>query len=241
MEDVGPGHRERRSSTSLLTRLFPVMTSLQSLPEYATSTSTPCNHQADPCYPPGQGRQVGRPRLARTYRGSSYRRSEHHTNHTAIAQFSFAAGLRLHQCTFSEDLHLSHTRHFGRNIKVSRSIKQKTGVYHSTRQISSRIQVFRSLWRDTEGTRAIPAYIIVILLSALSHESNLIGGPLSRLCSRRPAIRTTPNGIQIGVRRPTPRAGPPRGSTTVIRRQTRRASGGKNSRVGSYYLRFPFR
>ena len=123
-------------------------------------------------------------------------RSGHHTDHTAIAHFACALGLRLYHCTSSEDLHPSHTRNFGRNVKVSRFITQKTGVYRSTRQISSRIQVLRSLWRDTEGTRAIPAHIIVILFSVLGHESNLIGGPFSRLCSRRPATRTTADGIQ---------------------------------------------
>ena len=65
-------------------------------------------------------------------------------------------GLRLYHCTSSQDLHPSHTRNFGRNIKVSQFIKQKTGVYRSTRQISSRIQVLRSLWRDTEGARVSP-------------------------------------------------------------------------------------
>jgi hypothetical protein len=62
-------------------------------------------------------------------------------------------GLRLDHCTSSEDLHPSHTRNFGRNIKVSEFIKQKTGVYRSTMQIS---KVLRSLWRDTEGARVSP-------------------------------------------------------------------------------------
>ncbi len=74
-------------------------------------------------------------------------------SYTVVADPDCTLGLRLYHCTSSEDLHPSHTRNFGRNIKVSQFIKQKTGVYRSTRQISSRIQVLRSLWRDTEGTR----------------------------------------------------------------------------------------
>jgi len=121
-------------------------------------------HEPDPCYPSRQGsrpqgRQARRPRLAGTYRGSSYRGSVHSTSPltpSVVADPYFSLGLRLYHCTSSEDLHPSHTRNFGRNIKVSQFIKQKTGVYRSTRQISSRIQVLRSLWRDTDRTSLAP-------------------------------------------------------------------------------------
>ena len=77
-------------------------------------------------------------------------------SYSLIADPAFSLGLRLFHCTSSEDLHPCHTRNFGRNKKVRQFIEQKTGVERTTRQISSRIQVLRSLWRGTPGTRVPP-------------------------------------------------------------------------------------
>jgi len=118
----------------------------------------------------------------------------HFISYALIADPHFSLGLRLYHCTSSEDLHPSHTRNFGRNVKVSQFIKQKTGVYRSTRQVSSRIQVLRNLWRDTEGARRPPP--TPLFLFYLRFSPNLIVIAFARFCAGRSTAGTTADGIQ---------------------------------------------
>src|SRR5258706_13336171 len=69
-----------------------------------------------------------------------------------------------------KDLHPTHTRNFGSNIQVSQFIKQKPGVYRSTRKISSHFQVLHGLWRDTEdtGVPPLPLNTTITLLPSIS-------------------------------------------------------------------------
>ena len=173
------------SSTLLLIPQLPHTTPVQTM--QAQAHSPLLDHRAVRAIRLGKGCAARRPRLAKACRVSSHRGLVHSTSPRYHSLYPHPS---------------SHTRNLGRNMKVSQFIKQKTGAYRSG-QISSHIQVLRSLW-DTEGARVSPLNTTIALLPSVGFKYNCLPFPLLDFVLAAQLRELRRMGYSVGVRRPPP-------------------------------------